>query len=34
MKLKELVGEHILSGVDMSSKSIQQWGDRYEDWSK
>ncbi len=31
MELKELVGEHVLSGVDMSTKSIQQYGERYED---
>lgn len=31
MELKELVGEHVLSGVDMGTKSIQQYGERYED---
>ena len=32
MDLSELVGEHILSGVDMSNEPIKSfWGDYYED---
>jgi hypothetical protein len=30
MELNELVGKHILSGVDMSNESILSWGDCYE----
>lgn len=31
MELSDLIGEHELSGVDETSESIKQWGDRYED---
>lgn len=31
MKLKELVGTHSLDAVDFSTKSIETWGDSFED---
>jgi hypothetical protein len=31
MELKDLVGKHILSGVDMNNESIKQWGNYFED---
>ena len=31
MELKDLVGKHVLTGVDMDNKSIQQYGDYFED---
>lgn len=31
MELQDLIGKHILSGVDMSNKSIQTYGESFED---
>jgi hypothetical protein len=31
MELKELVGEHVLSGVDMDNSKVKMWGENFED---